>query len=109
VLGLGIGTLNCFLHGKWPLLRTAWKIINRPLFIVSGVLFTMENLPENLQSLAWYNPLLHITGLMREGLYANYRPHYISLPYVFGIGLVCFTFGLIFLRAYNRDLISDDQ
>lgn len=105
-LGFGIGTLNSYLHGAFPLVQTFWKIATRPLFLLSGVIFTLEDLPTGLQHILWWNPLIHITGLMRAGIYPNYQPHYISMPYVYGIALFTAAMGLLFLRAFSRDLVN---
>jgi len=108
LLGLGIGTLNAILFYWAPLWQTAWKIINRPLFLLSGVIFLFDDLPTHLQKLFWWNPLVHINELMRSGIYPSYQPHFISMPYVLGIALVCFMMGQLFLRAHSRDLISKE-
>jgi len=106
VLGLGIGTLNAFLHGRFPLIQTLWRIINRPLFLLSGVVFTYDSLPSHIQGVFWFNPLIHVTGLMHGGVYPSYQPHYISFIYIYGIALGTLAMGLLFLRGHSRDLIS---
>jgi capsular polysaccharide transport system permease protein len=45
VLGLGLGVLNCLLVGLFPLWGQVWAILSRPLFLVAGVIFVMEDLP----------------------------------------------------------------
>lgn len=107
-LGLGVGTLNAFLHGRFPLIRTAWKIINRPMFLLSAVIYTLEDLPTSIQKILWWNPLVHLTGMMRDGIYPNYQPQYISQPYVYGIAFVSMAIGLLFLRTYSRDLVNKE-
>lgn len=107
VLALGMGTLDAFLLGMSPLYRSIYKIITRPLMIMSAVLFIVEDLPSTIQDIIWYNPLVHITGLMRAGVYATYDPQYISLPYVFTIAMVSLTIGLFFLRSYARSIVHD--
>ena len=87
LLGLGVGTLNCVLFGFFPTWRNIWTVLTRPLFILSGVLFTFESAAGELQAVLWWNPLVHVIGLMRAGFYGSYEPHYVSLPYVLGIAL----------------------
>ena len=36
--------------------------MNRPLSILSTVLFTIEDVPEDLRVWLWLNPLTHIVG-----------------------------------------------
>lgn len=105
-LAFGIGTLNCYMFTRLPVYQRAWGIITVPLFIMSGIFFTWEMIPTTYQTYLWYNPLIHITGLMRSGFYSTYRPDYISEPYVAGVALITMAMGLLLLRRYHRDLLN---
>lgn len=106
-LGLGIGTLNCFLTGVMPAWLRVWAILNRPLFLISCIFYLFESVPEPFRTILWYNPLVHVVGQMRSGFYPYYEAPYVSLPYVFGIALVCFILGLVFLGRYARLILND--
>ncbi len=108
VLGLGIGTLNCLLIGKFPPWQSFYRIITRPLMLASAVLYVLEDLPTQTAAILWWNPVVHLTGLMREGLYSTYHPQYVSIAYVLGVALGTFTLGLLFLQAYHSDLINKE-
>ncbi|ASY66273.1 hypothetical protein SJ05684_b52910 (plasmid) [Sinorhizobium sojae CCBAU 05684] len=45
VLGLGIGTINIVMFARSALYEQIFGMINRPLFMISGVFFLPENLP----------------------------------------------------------------
>lgn len=106
LLGLGVGTLNCFLFTRFPVYQTAWSIVTRPLFIVSCIFFLYETIPNDYRHMLWYNPLVHIVGLMRRGFYSTYEAPYVFVPYVVGVSLVCLALGLVFLRRYHVDLLN---
>ncbi|MFZ3581926.1 ABC transporter permease [Loktanella sp. DJP18] len=104
-LGLGIGMVNCLLGGLFPIWLSIWSIVSRPLFLASGVLFILEDMPRSIQDILWWNPLVHATGLVRSGFYSTYEPNYISLPYVWGLTLVLIVLGLVFMKPnYQRVL-----
>ena len=105
-LGLGIGVLNCALIGLFPVWMQVWSIANRPLFLVSGVLFLYEDLPQSIQGLLWFNPLLHITGLMRQGFYPTYTGAYISGTFVVLVAAVTLFLGVVLLGRYHRDILN---
>lgn len=105
-LGLGVGTLNCLLSGLFPIWSTVWKIAMRPLMIGSAILYIYEDLPQAAGNVIWWNPLVHITGLFRTGVFPTYYPQYISEAYVFGVAAVTFAFGMLFLSAYHSDIIN---
>lgn len=105
-LGLGVGCLNAYLFMRFPAWQQIWSIITRPLFIISGVLILYEDFPPIGQEYLWYNPLLHLTGLMRAGFYPMYRPDYISLVFVGFCIVVPMAMGLLLLRRHHRTLLN---
>ena len=88
LLGLGIGTLNSLLGGLFPTWDVIWSIATRPLFLASGIFYTYEDLPSGVQAVLYYNPLVHISGIMRTGLYPMYNPQYVSPIYVISVSLI---------------------
>lgn len=106
LLASGIGTLNCFLMTSFPIYEQIWAIATRPLFIISAIFFTFESMPTIARDVLWYNPLVHIVGLMRRGLYPTYSGEYISVPYVGIIGMVTLFFGLLLLSRHFKRLME---
>ena len=106
LLGLGVGTLNCVLYGFFPTWRNVWRMMSRPLFLLSGVLFLYESLPGNLQAILWWNPLAHVLAVMRSGFYGTYEPQFVSYPYVLGWVLAMFFVGAYLLRRHQAFLIE---
>lgn len=107
VLGIGVGTLNCYLMTAFPVWERAWQIATRPLFIISGIFFTYDSLPRMVQDILWYNPLMHVTGAMRAGFYATYRADYVSLPFVLSVAGLTFVMGLLLLWRHHRELLEN--
>lgn len=105
LLALGVGVMNCFLFTIFPIWQRIWSILMRPLFIISCVFFLFETVPQPYRDLLWYNPLIHLVGILRNGFYGSYEAAYVSELYVIGLSLGLTTAGLVFLRRYHRDLI----
>lgn len=106
VFGLGVGALNCVLTGLFPLWDVTWSIITRPLFLASAILYIHEDLPPLAQDILWYNPLVHITGLMRTGFYPTYTASYVSSTYVLLVSLVLMALGLLLMGRFHRDILN---
>jgi capsular polysaccharide transport system permease protein len=106
LLGIGIGVLNCALFGLFPVWRITWSILTRPLFLASGIFFMYESAPPVAQQFLWYNPLLHVVGLMRAGFYSSYQAEYVSIVYVSGVGAVLLALGVILLGRHHRDILN---
>lgn len=92
-LGLGVGTLNAVLIGFFPAWRQVWSVINRPLFIASGVLFNLASLPAELRAILWFNPVAHVIAIFRTGFYGPEQ----ALPG--GFALTLFVAGGLFVSG----------
>lgn len=106
-LGFTVGVMNSFLISILPIWENIWQIVNRPLFILSAVLYIYEDMPRFAQDYLWYNPMVHVTGIVRSGFYATYDASYVSAPYVFGISLAGTTLGLMLLGRYHRVILNE--
>lgn len=105
-LGVGVGTLNCFLITMFPLWQMIWGILMRPMFVLSGVILLLENIPTPYSDYLWFNPVIHATGEMRGAFFLQYEAKYVSPAYVFGVAAVSLLLGLLFLRRYHRDMLE---
>ena len=106
VLGIAfaIGVMNCFLFLRFPVWQNFWNVLNRPMFLISGIIFIPERLPkEALPYLSW-NPVMHAVGMMRRGFYPTYDALYIDVVFVATFCLVTGVIGLWFLVRYHKDL-----
>lgn len=106
-LGLSVGSVNCLLFAFFPVWERIWAILNRPLVIISGTFYLYDGLPDTVKEFAWYNPIFHIVGLMRAGIYPEYVIDYVSIPYVLGWCSVPMAFGLYFLRVYHKKIMNE--
>lgn len=107
VLGLGIGTVNIVMFARSALYEQVFGIINRPLFMISGVFFLPQNLPEPFRDVILYNPLVHIIMWFRSSIYPEYRADGLDKGYVVEIALVCFALGLALLTTSMREIRED--
>jgi len=105
ILGIGIGTLNCFLFTLLPVWRLIWGVTTGPLVLLSAIFYLYEDVPLFAQNILWYNPLVHVTGLARAGFFSTYNPSYISAPFVLTCALVPAFFGVLMLRKYGRSIL----
>lgn len=105
-LGLGIGTLNSVLFLASPTYESLWGIVNRPMFLISGVMFLIGDLPEYAFKYLRWNPVAHVVGEMRHAFYPAYDASYVMPGFVFLVAAVTFTLGLIGLHRYVFDALD---
>ena len=104
-LGLGLGTVNAYLFERWPIWERLWAILNRPTFLLSGVLFLPDAIPRPFQDWLWLNPLTHVLTGMRAGLYDGYAPEGWMPAYPVAFASILLLFGLLLLRRDARELM----
>lgn len=107
VFAAGVGVLTAALAGLFEEWSRVWWVLNRPLFIISGVFFLYESVPAPYQGYLWYNPLVHVVGQVRAGFYPFYDAQYISPTYVFLVGMSCLALGLGLLRRYGDFIVYE--
>lgn len=106
-LGLGVGCLNCVATSLFTVWERIWAIANRPLFIISAILFMFDDVPGRFQDILWYNPIIHIVGMMRVAFYPTYDGGYISQVYVYLFSMTCLALGLLLLRKYHQKILRE--
>ena len=106
-LALGIGTLNAYLIARFAVWQVIWSILTRPLFLISGIFFLFNAMPQTMQDVIWFNPLIHVVGMMRAGFYPTYDAGYASVIFVMLVSFGTFALGLLLLRRSHRDLLGD--
>lgn len=106
-VGFGIGCFNCFVMMSFPVWERIWQILTRPLIFISGLFLPYEAMPDVAQDILWWNPLIHIVGFVRTGIYDFYEGDYLSLLFPLMFSFVTMVLGLLLLwRHHNRLLES---
>ncbi|WP_444939910.1 ABC transporter permease [Microbulbifer sp. ZKSA004] len=103
---LGLGMALCVVGVKFPEAAKFSPMIVRPLYFMSGVFFSLEQVPKEYHSFLMWNPLLHVIELTREGLFANYHGVFGNLNYLGFSSISMLAFGLLCYRSNWRDLVT---
>lgn len=105
LLGLGVGLVNTTLFALSRGWQVAYGVISRPVMFVSCVFYTFDSLPRGVQAVLWWNPLVHLVGLMRAGFYPVYRAAYVSELYVFSVALGLIALGLVLMTLMAGSVV----
>lgn len=106
LVGIGIGSINCVAVAFYPTWDRLWRLATAPLFVISGILYTFNEMPPSIQALLWWNPLIHSVGLMRGGIYGAYNDSYTSHIYLFGVGGTLVLVGLYLVRRHRNRIMN---
>jgi capsular polysaccharide transport system permease protein len=104
--GLGVGTLNVVLFAALPVWRQVWGLVSAPLMILSAVFYSFDVLPNHIQNVLWWNPVLQAVGQMRAAFYPFYNADYVNLIYVYGLGLGLFILGAALILRHASAIIE---
>lgn len=106
-LGTGIGVLNCYLMSRFPIWVTLWAVLNRPMFILTGIFFLIDEISEPFRGYLMWNPVAHIVMETRKAIYPTYDAVYASPLYVYTFSIVTFFFGFLLLNKHHRYLLDE--
>ena len=104
LLGLGMGLCNTILFSISKTWELIFELITRPLFLISAIFFSFESLPLAAREILWWNPIIHLVGLMRQGFYAAYDGGHVSVAYLLVTALGLILTGLTLLTRFGNRL-----
>ncbi|PVZ70253.1 ABC transporter permease [Pelagibaculum spongiae] len=81
-------------------------VIQRPLYFISGIFFSLSMLPESVWPYLLWNPILHAIELGREGLFETYSAPMVSMNYLAFCALASVTIGLMLYRLDWRNMVA---
>jgi len=106
LIGMGIGMINVSLFEKFPLYENIFGIINRPMFMVSGVFMLPDSMPGPIHQTLMWNPLVHVVMWFRQAIYPEYMAYGIDKLYVLKCVCLVLATGLC-LFSLSRKLRED--
>lgn len=101
LMGLGMGMLLAALIGPMPRLGFFMQFITMPLFILSGIIFSIRQLPSSMVEWLLINPLLHLVELARVAYLPGYVPDQginLGYPALFTLTVCCLGLTLCWVR-----------
>lgn len=97
-LSLSYGMLVEVASAVFPDLRRVFAVVMRPMIFISGLFFTMEMIPYDLESYLTWNPILHLVDLTRGAGMVGY-----DSPGSVSYALFCAAFlALVALAIYHK-------
>lgn len=101
-LGLFFAIGQCYVSE----LNKIQSILMRPMFFISGVFFSMQDIPKEYWGYLDWNPVLHAIELSRHAAYSTYKVDGVSEFYLFSSALVLLFFSLAVYHISWKQAIS---
>ena len=98
-ISLGFAFLFASLIERFPDSERIIPIAVRPLYFMSGIFFSISEIPETYRPYFEWNPILHAVELTRNAIVPTYNVQEASMAYVLMFALTIGAFGLALLRT----------
>lgn len=105
MFGYGVGMINMVIKTWWRYWGTLFGIAMAPIGIMSGMFYTVENMPLQVQKILYYNPLMHSTELVRTYYFWEYNSTFFDPFYYYGFTFGALLVGLMCERFFRYRLL----
>lgn len=105
--GLGFGLVFSAVGSLVPEIARVGRMIFRPLYILSAVIYPAFIIPKPYRDLMMWNPLVHGMESVRAGFFSTYRqvPE-TNLSYLAGFALISVFLGLVLQVRFQQRLLA---
>lgn len=106
IMGVSAGITFATIKPLFPSIQQfIGVLLSRPLYIASGIFFTVDIVPEPMRTWLLYNPLLHMMELLRTEFFYEFESKYGSWTYATVWAFSFFTFSLMLHQALRKRVI----
>ena len=106
LLGVSLGTVFGIAYCYIPELKKVQQLLARPLFFISGIFFSLQDIPREYWHYLDWNPLLHAVELTRYAAYPSYGNEGVSYFFLDMCVLVSVFFALACYHVSWKQAIS---
>ncbi len=106
IFGGGIGMIICVGQLRFPELGKVVPLLTRPLFFISGLFFSLNDIPIEYHHYLLWNPILHAIELIRNACYPSYNADFVSMGYLAFFALISVFFGLAMYRLDWKRMVA---
>lgn len=103
-LGVGFGLVNASAMVLWSSWIQIYGMLTRPLYILSGIFFSIDQVPSGLQQWLAWNPVLHAVQWFRVGFRADYATPVLDEVYLLSWVVGSVLLGLCMIRVTRARL-----
>jgi len=106
LFGLGYGLIASVLMELVPEMEHVLKILMMPLYLISGVIWPLANVPLPYRNWLMLNPIAHGLEFARLGFFPYYHAvPGLSMVYLYAWAVVSVFFGLLLYRRFAVQLV----
>nr|AAM55489.1 HctB [Avibacterium paragallinarum] len=102
LFAIGLGLIICAISYYLEFFGKIWGTLSFVMFPISGAFFLVNSLPNNLQSILLWFPMVHGTEMFRHGYFGSSVITMESPSYLFICDLVMLLIGLLMVGSFSN-------
>jgi len=106
LFAIGFGLFTAVLSTFYDSLKKVIKLILSPLMFVSAVFYAMQDMPQGLQDLIYYNPLAHFMELLHSSYFFILNDDFVDYTYMLLWTIIPLYIGLWSYSRLEKRIIS---
>ena len=106
LFAVGFGLFTAVLATFYDSLKKVIKLILSPLMFVSAVFYSMQDMPQALQDLLYYNPLAHFMELLHANYFMVLDDGFVDYNYMLLWTIIPLYIGLWSYKKLENRIIS---
>jgi capsular polysaccharide transport system permease protein len=106
LFSVGFGLFTAILSTFYDSLKKIIKLVLSPLMFVSAVFYSMQDMPQALQDLIYYNPLAHFIELLHSSYFTVLNDNFIDYTYMLLWTIIPLYIGLWSYSHLEKRIIS---
>jgi ABC-type polysaccharide/polyol phosphate export permease len=104
-IGASVGYLITALSIRTPAVARLVPTVLRPVFFLSAIFYTMNELPVNIAHFLQWNPLVDVIEIVRTGVFSSYHSRYLDFTTPLVVITVCMVAG----RLLSANAVAADR
>jgi capsular polysaccharide transport system permease protein len=103
------GVMFMILAVLMPTTKKIIPMITKPLYFVSGIFFTVAEIPEGIRGYMLYNPILNIIEWIRTSIFVEMGGNvdgYYDLGYILSFTLISFFTAMLLYKKYKIRILT---
>jgi len=106
LIGTSLGILFALAQAYVPEVAKLQSLAMRPIFFISGIFFSLQDIPQQYWPYLTWNPLLHAVELTRYAAYRSYGDAGVSYFFLDSATILCVFFALACYQISWKQAIS---
>jgi len=106
IFGFALGILFAVINTFYETFGKIISFITMPLFLLSGMFYTVESLPPLARELILYNPVIHFIEMIRGNYFRVLNTEYVDYTYMMWWTIIPLFLGLFFYKRAEKKIIA---